>query len=100
MQVRPWAGLLTAVLILVGAGPACAAVDLTGRWVFTLAPRSDGDSCRDIMQSGGAGHRRLHVSKPGYSGSIDVPSGALTLSAPHDSRCARRSSTATVAPDG
>jgi len=102
MQAKPWARFLTAVTMLAGAGSAWAALDLTGRWTFALhSPFGTLVSCEDVTQSGSVlGTADCTFADPNYSGSIDVPSGALTLSAPHNSNCAPTVITATAAPDG
>ena len=101
MQAKPWAGLLTAVM-LIGVGPACADVDLTGRWVLTLhSPFGTLTQCEDIVQSGSdLSTADCTFAEPGYSGSVDVSSGLLMLSAPGGSGCAPTVITATAAPDG
>jgi cysteine-rich repeat protein len=88
--------------ILIGAGPACAAIDLTGRWTFTLdSPFGPLTQCEDVVQSGSVlSTTGCSVGAFDYSGSIDVLSGALTLSAPGGSGCAPTVITATAAPDG
>src|SRR5262245_23721443 len=102
MQARSWAGLLTAMTMLAGAGPACAELDLTGRWTFTLqSPFGPVTECLDVVQADGVlSTADCTFAEPRYSGSIDVPSGTLTLSAPNDSDCAPTVITATAAPDG
>jgi len=102
MQMKPWVRYLTAVTLLITAGPACAAVDLTGRWVFTLTSSfGTVTDCQDVVQSGSVLSTADCVfAQPGYSGSIDVLSGALTLSAPNGQGCAPTVITATASPDG
>lgn len=102
MQAKPWATCLIAVSMLVGAGPACAAIDLTGRWLLTLAsPFGTVTNCQDVLQTGSVlSTADCTFAEPGYTGSIDELSGELMLSAPNGQGCAPTVITATAAPDG
>ena len=102
MQAETKAVLLAAVIMLGGAGPAGADVDLTGRWVFTLvSPFGTLTECHDVVQTGNVlSTADCLFAQPRSAGSIDSPSGALTLTALNDTNCAARAITATVALDG
>ena len=93
--------LLTVSTLVIGACPARADIDLTGRWTFELTSFFGMlTECQDVAQAGMTLNTASCNFALNYVGTIDPLTGALTLSAPNDPLCAPTVITATAAPDG